>query len=528
MKKNSRRPAPKAGQRPKRAHRRQRAARPALLPVVYLSEPRLAFAHSQAVEDPRDGLTLFGPLDAAQPTGFRVGVIGTARGLELYRAWARRIQSKLVDSGSPVARPHFLGFSTVFRAPWSPEPALPVQVPEHEINATVALDDQHQRVYRTVSIFADRIAKAIQDEDSRVDLWFVIIPDIVHTNCRPKSRVPARDRIQATNKLNPRLGRRLLVEPSLFAEDNLDAVPYQFDVDFHHQLKARLLGRAPTQIVREGTLLLPEDDSAPLKRDMRPFQASVAWNLCTAAYYKAGGRPWKLHDIRGGVCYVGMVFKRTADSAFACCAAQMFLSSGDGVVFRGAVGPWYSEETREYHLDKASARELINMVVQSYAKSHSGVPPKEVFLHGRTFFNDEEWSGFVEGVDAKHTTLVGIRIRDEATLRFYRYGRRPALRGMAVILHEKTAYLFTKGFTPRLKTYVGREVPRPLRIDIARGSGDIKTVLADVLALTKLNYNTCLLGDGMPVTLRFANAVGEILTAAPAVGGAPLAFKHYI
>ena len=39
--------------------------------------------------------------------------------------------------------------------------------------------------------------------------------------------------------------------------------------------------------------------------------------------------------------------------------------------------------------------------------------------------------------------------------------------------------------------------------------------MADVLALTKLNYNTCIYGDGVPMTLRFADAVGEILTAPP-------------
>ena len=37
----------------------------------------------------------------------------------------------------------------------------------------------------------------------------------------------------------------------------------------------------------------------------------------------------------------------------------------------------------------------------------------------------------------------------------------------------------------------------------------------DVLGLTKLNYNACIYGDGVPVTLRFADSVGEILTAAP-------------
>ena len=53
--------------------------------------------------------------------------------------------------------------------------------------------------------------------------------------------------------------------------------------------------------------------------------------------------------------------------------------------------------------------------------------------------------------------------------------------------------------------------------------------MADVLALTKLNYNACIFGDGVPVTLRFADAVGEILTAAPRKNELPpLPFRYYI
>jgi len=40
---------------------------------------------------------------------------------------------------------------------------------------------------------------------------------------------------------------------------------------------------------------------------------------------------------------------------------------------------------------------------------------------------------------------------------------------------------------------------------------NIEVVLNDVLRLTKLNYNCCRFADGMPVTLKFADAVGEIL-----------------
>jgi hypothetical protein len=65
-------------------------------------------------------------------------------------------------------------------------------------------------------------------------------------------------------------------------------------------------------------------------------------------------------------------------------------------------------------------------------------------------------------------------------------------------------------------------------VAVSRGDADIEVVLGDVLALTKLNYNSCRFADGLPVTLRFADAVGEILTAGPIGARPPLPFKFYI
>jgi hypothetical protein len=50
-----------------------------------------------------------------------------------------------------------------------------------------------------------------------------------------------------------------------------------------------------------------------------------------------------------------------------------------------------------------------------------------------------------------------------------------------------------------------------------------------IYALTKLNYNSCRHSDGLPVTLKFADAVGEILVSGPQKQqDPPLPFRHYI
>ena len=133
-------------------------------------------------------------------------------------------------------------------------------------------------------------------------------------------------------------------------------------------------------------------------RNLGKRTAEVAWNMASAAYYKAGARPWKLAGVRPGVCYIGLVFKnddKSPDGSAACCAAQMFLDSGDGVVFKGRVGPWYTGKRGRYHLSASAAEELLGKAIADY-KLKRGVPPEEIFIHGRTRFDDEEWKGFAK------------------------------------------------------------------------------------------------------------------------------------
>ena len=339
--------------------------------------------------------------------------------------------------------------------------------------------------------------------------------------------------IPGGSKIVKRDGRKLLVQPSLlFPEDNSAAQVYRYELNVHHQLKARLLDiGAVVQIVRE-TSLTPEDflveGRPPARRVQDP--ASLAWNLSTTAYFKAGGRPWKLADVREGVCYIGLVFKMDATKpqpGNACCGAQMFLDSGDGLVFKGAVGPWYSSSSGEFHLSHDAAKDLISKVLRTYARDH-GSAPKEVFIHGKTYFGEDEWAGLSESVSAK-TNLVGVRITDAGDFKLYGPSTTPALRGTACQLNRRRGYLWTRGFVAQLNTYAGREVPNPLDVRIDSGESELLQVMRDIMGITKVNFNACILAEGYPVTLRFADAVGEILTSDPISSDLPpLPFRHYI
>ena len=57
---------------------------------------------------------------------------------------------------------------------------------------------------------------------------------------------------------------------------------------------------------------------------------------------------------------------------------------------------------------------------------------------------------------------------------------------------------------------------------------DIRMALADIMGLNKINYNSCNFNDGLPVTVRFARMVGDVLTMGSAKGEEKQPFKFCV
>lgn len=507
--------------------------------LIEIAEPELQFALGQAMTHPKDGLSLYGPLSGPLTGGrLRIGVVATERGRQIYCKFAERL-GKPIAPAKPDDPNHtlFPGFQAIFGVEWPSQPAAYLEIDPVDLNAAISIPNRHQAIHRAVSLYSDAIAQYLRDDaEAHIDLWMAIVPEDVHKYCRPQSRSKKSgvEQVAPVVLMDKKQATRLLTnEPGLFEEDAKSAEIYLYELDFHNQLKARLLEhKAAVQVLRE-TTMAPEDFLNKIGKPLRALQdpATLAWNLATTCYFKAGGKPWHLAHVRPGVCYVGVVFKQDASNpepGMVCCGAQMFLDSGDGVVFKGTPGQFKSEKEDEFHLPKDKAKALMSLVVEAYRKGHGGEAPKELFIHGKTRFSYEEWEGFRETVPPE-TNVVCVRIREDSGVKLYRHGPSAIVRGMAWIKSEFRGYLWTKGYVTRLQTYAGREVPSPLTIEIVRGNADIEQVMGDVLGLTKLNYNACIYGDGVPVTLRFADTIGEILTAAPRSEDLPpLPFRYYI
>jgi len=520
--------------------------------LKYFEEPKLTFGKKQTAIDPRDGLLLFGPCEEFSRNSVKAGVIGTEAGIYLYKEFVKRLQSPIISKktvyGKEIEiepqRPSFTGFEATFGIEWNEEPIISKILDEYQIEQILETKNKKKRTKALVEYYAKKIVESRSKDDKRVDLWFVIVPRSVYILCRYGSKGE-----ELTKKLDLKIQQLNFGQSSLYEdydEELRELEKLKDDTsDFHNLLKANLLKakvESPIQIVVEPTLRFRDKlRNRELSEDLK---AHLAWTQSVAVYYKLGNKPWILNDVRKEVCYLGLIFKKLPDKSnnhSACSAAQMFLADGDGAIFRGNIGLFKSEKGEGYHLDEESAESLLGMALDDYFENR-GCYPNEMFIHGKVKFEEKEWIGFLNAVESRgaNSQLNGIVIKDtrenarfklklfKDTKRVEQKNAYGIMRGLAWQIDDTSGYLFTRGYIPRIGTSNHLEIANPLYIEVTKGNASLNTVMQDILALTKLNYNACIHGDGLPVTLRFSDLIGNILTATSNWESEMRQFKYYI
>lgn len=512
----------------------------------FLEEPQVVFRSGQRAEDPHDGLALFGAFDARIGLSGHV-VIGTAQGLALWHKWIEALNgpAACVDLERQRPWPPYPGFEVAFGTPW-PNPVKAVVLGAEKLSECANLANKFDRTYAVANHYLDAVPQ-IGMLDEKPVLVVCIVPDEVHQNCRPKKsvlepsdrrRTAAEDRQINSIRVDRQSGQvRMFTETDPYETSDPALEKYDLSPDFRRQIKARMMQyELPVQIIRESVLDVT-DEIREGQPGTNPLSDRL-WNFGTGIFYKCGRKPWILGSARDGVCYIGLAYKRAPGGRTACCAAQLFLDSGDGLVFVGDFGPWYSEERNEFHLTKAAARTLLSGALKIY-EEQGGRFLREIFLHARSGINSDEFAGFQEACP-DGVNLVGIRVRkDRFGPRLFRHdnhsittrrGMYPVVRGVFWQRTVRHGLLFTSGFKQRIAAYDGFEVPVPLAISLQHGDGDLVTIARDILSLTKANYNACQLGESEPITVKYSDRVGEILLSNPELPKEKWQhnFKYYI
>jgi hypothetical protein len=125
--------------------------------------------------------------------------------------------------------------------------------PSHNRQLAFNQADDHKRVFDVTSLYL-RAIRALSRKDTAIDVTVCIVPEIIHKNCRPLSKVAkGTGKRPSAKEVKP---RRQTAD--LFGE--YDPAPYDFSLDFRRQIKARAMEcKMPIQIVRESTLNLSDE-----------------------------------------------------------------------------------------------------------------------------------------------------------------------------------------------------------------------------------------------------------------------------
>jgi hypothetical protein len=242
-------------------------------------------------------------------------------------------------------------------------------------------------------------------------------------------------------------------------------------------------------------------------------EATRAWNLHVALYYKAGGVPWRLRRASTDLptCYVGISFYRAAASGTLDTAvAHIFSERGEGVIVRGGTAH-VSGEDRQPHLLAADASSLLANALAVYKREHHTLPAR-VVIHKSSRFTAGENDGFTAAADDRDLhalDLVWVTSSEDALI--FRPGNAPPLRGTFMTLGPAEHLIYTKGSVDFYSTCPGMYVPRPLGLRPARLTISPRELGTEVLALSKMNWNQSRLDARLPITLKTADQVKHIL-----------------
>ena len=230
--------------------------------LQYIDEPFLTFANGQKAIDPRDGLMLFGAFDHKKVHGQKtIGIIGTKSLCQVLIDYLKKLHSPITNSDKTIARPNFPGIEAVFGISVNFNNIPQIYIDETDINKYLKYTDSHQRVHNWVNLYVERLNSYLNTEEVPVDVWLVIIPQCIFQYGRPNSKIK-KDNTTNTIGLKPkdRNSNMLFLFPDMQEERDSLNEAYQFEVNFHNQLKAKILSsKIITQIIFLKSLMPLQD-----------------------------------------------------------------------------------------------------------------------------------------------------------------------------------------------------------------------------------------------------------------------------
>lgn len=459
-------------------------------------EPPLEFGDKHHHPDPRLGLFEAGPLQIPLGDVVKVAVVGSSKTVEDTKKYlvdaAAGFQGK--SEKHPNLHPDFPGFGNLnpFRCKFEIPDGATAAIPQSKIDA-IRKEPHHGRA---VEMAVDEIMQELRmlDESSH----------------RPQVAIVALPVSLIERVWNAKVDSKATVEKE---DSGGSDAP-----DFRGMLKAKAMDLSfPLQIVWEDVV----DESAKIPQKIKESrsrkiqdQADRTWNLFTTLYYKGTGRiPWrkKPEDGEFASCYIGISFYReVGGQQLFTSAAQMFDERGRGFILKGRRAHTESRGRHPY-MTQDDAHQLIADALAAYKNHHKHYPARVIVLK-TSQFREEEAEGIYEAIDEAGAELRDlVWVQESYSVKILRDGNYPVMRGTFVELDGK-GLLYTNGSIPYYGTYPGMYDPKPLLLCPYPGSDStIAQIAGEVLSLTKINWNSTQMNQKLPIPIRAARAVGEVL-----------------
>jgi len=411
-----------------------------------------------------------------------IGAVGTSKSLQSLKEWIEKC-SNPIEAKSKNNQPNlytsFCGFNetTGFAAKLIHEEEITKKILKKDLTSILKLKNWNKLVSEAVDLFYNNIRFLAQNRN--VDVIVCVLPNMLYN--------------QIVNKAD------------FEVEETIDDDQPEDELNFRRALKAKSMHLGvPIQLIREQTF-----QETATQQDI----ATKAWNFCTAIYYKAGQTvPWKLikNESRTAVCYVGIGFYRSRDrQTLNTSLAQIFNELGNGVILRGTQVD-IDKYDRTPHLNANQAHDLLTHAINEYEFALETSPGRLV-VHKSSNFTPQEIDGLRGAAEERRINSIDFITILDSSLRFFRDGIYPPVRGTNLKLEEDRYVLFTKGSVMHYQTYPGPYIPQPIEIRIFESEESPKTICEEILGLTKMNWNNTQFDGKYPITIECARRVGHIL-----------------
>ncbi|HEX5171956.1 MAG TPA: hypothetical protein VFW11_22410 [Cyclobacteriaceae bacterium] len=475
--------------------------------IVHVNDPYLEFGGVGEFIDPKEGLKQGGPFDLRFGTARKrianIGFVGSEAMIAKGIKWFEHCQKGIKSGMTNIAQyPDFPGFEEVFRCKMEFNPRWNYIIDDEHLENALSIRSRQECFKNVLALFSNGLEHLSKIDTIKPDVIICCLSEKIVERCwsitNEKVKREDRKKIKA-----------LANQLSLFETFDKEPIEEQqediLNRDFRRALKAKAMRFGiPIQIGRDTLFLdLEKNQDASIR----------AWNSNIALYYKAGGIPWRIRKSEVETCYVGISFHHLYTThgkhLVRSCIAQAFSSEGEGFAIRGVNVPWTEDQDRNVHLTREQAGQLGEKILAEY-RYRTGTTPLRIVLHKSTAFDINEKEGLYESLN--NVPIVELIHLAPTKFRLVRFGVYPALRGTLCRINNDASYLFTTGFMKSLGTYPGPHIPVPVQINVDQDREiDIVQAASDVIALSRMNWNTASITGGHPVTLLFSRRVGGIM-----------------